>query len=338
MFGLLYMQEKESTQNFSEDWLLLSQVRLASENILVTLNLKKISEQKRSQWQEFVSKNCVEFINGGPNVPIFISEDEEAKLEECRDNVYQDKIIELKCDVFNVSRKAPFTVDEMTKRIESVVKSFQDKTEKKVFIGEIHDWDQERKKDLRREYPVAINFSKVLTALSLGVSSRYLITNKDKELRSWLEAQELTSVGVEDIFSKSLELQEGDIYRALLSIENVLSEFWKSPNRNNIVQTTKLKSITNHCPGAKPEDVFGSWYHMFGMMLYGCVSGPIRADVVGLTEAAGGRVLDLKGVKKEGESVFLHLLIGSDPQEEKINRNSGNVGHRLCRSVRRGEL
>jgi hypothetical protein len=337
IFGSLYEQSKPIIQNHLEDVALLNRARMSRENLLNELNVKTIDEAQRSEQVQWLEKNCSEFLPKKKAGPIYASQEQVEDLEKCRSQLYDEKLEELKCDIFNVSRKAPFKTKELTNELMAQIKKFEEAQKTKSFVGEFHQWEKTEKKKLVAQFPPSLVFSKILTALALGVTSKYLMTEKDQELREWLEKQSLVSVSPTDLFYQSLVLQNGDVYKALLSIENVLSEFWKSPNRNAIVQTTSLMSITNHCPGETKEDVFGSWYHMFGMMLYGCVHGPVAAQIVGRTEAAGGRILDAKSVKKNGQSVLLHLLIGSDPQEEKINRLSGLVGNQVCRQVKNSE-
>ena len=108
----------------------------------------------------------------------------------------------------------------------------------------------------------------------MGATARYMMTPMDKKLRAWIKRQRFSSLEPEDVLRKSLELQKGDLYKAILSIENVLSEYWLVPNRGNLKQTSSLRSITNVCD-SKKDDVFGSWYHLFGTMLLGCVEGPL---------------------------------------------------------------
>ena len=190
---------------------------------------------------------------------------------------------------------------------------------------------------------------KLLATLAMGATSRFMATEQDQELRSWILDQPISSILPEDIFRESLRLQNGDIYKALLSIENVLSEYWLAPNRQHLKQTAALRSITNYCPGTKmidgdyggsrdtlnSDDVFGSWYHLFGTMLLGCVEGPVLSTIVGKTESMGGRVLDIKKAKQQGHNLAYHMVRGTDPQEEKINARGGRIGHGICKNAPR---
>ena len=58
--------------------------------------------------------------------------------------------------------------------------------------------------------------------------------------------------------------------------------------------------------------------------------GGIKANIVGRVESIGGRMLDIRSMKRKK---LIHLLIGSDPQEEKINRYGGVIGNNICKSL-----
>ena len=121
----------------------------------------------------------------------------------------------------------------LTLKLKKVIKEYEKKNKKKVFRSKPHTWASEKRGQfIIQKFPSSIAFSKLLTSLSLGVTSRFMITEKDQELREWIKRQKYISVLPEDLFRKSLELQEGDIYKAILSIENVLSEYWKDKKRN----------------------------------------------------------------------------------------------------------
>ena len=198
-----------------------------------------------------------------------------------------------------------------------VIRKYEKKNNQKVFLSRPHTWNKKEGSITLPRFD-----TKLLTSLALGVTNRFMMTPNDKKLRRWLESRPYLSVTPDKLFKKSLELSKGDIYKALLSIENILSEFWKDKKRYQLRQTASLSSITNHCPGLGREDIFGSWYHLFGVMLLGCVEGGLKANLVGRIENLGGRVLDLK---QAGEHKLLHLLIGSDPQEEIINKRGGII-------------
>jgi hypothetical protein len=113
--------------------------------------------------------------------------------------------------------------------------------------------------------------SKLLVALANGDSSRILATTKENDLLNWVLDQKERSVSIHEIFEKSYALNQGDIYRSLLTIENVLSEDFYSRHRQNLTMSTKMSKIINHRGGN--FDLYGAWYHLFGMLTYGFDSG-----------------------------------------------------------------
>ena len=94
-------------------------------------------------------------------------------------------------------------------------------------VGQVHDWSPE----IREAFPrhMTMRFSKLLTCLALGVSSKYLVTGQEQSLRAFLLLQENNTVTFEKIFRQSYRLNQGNIYLSLLTIENLLSANWKAP-------------------------------------------------------------------------------------------------------------
>ena len=164
----------------------------------------------------------------------------------------------LKCKTDKAIRKSFIKKDQLTNDLKEVIENFERKHSKGAFLSKPHLWSKATRMPAKR-----FN-TKLLTALAMGVTNRFMMTPNDRELRKWIEDQSFSSITPKDLFEHSLELSGGDVYKALLSIENVLSEFWKDKNRENLRATASLSSITNFCPGERPEDVFGSWYHLFG--------------------------------------------------------------------------
>ena len=279
----------------------------------------------------------------------YLTESESLELEACRFEQNKDRFEELDCETGKIIRKSPVQVKDYTIKFNIAIREYERESGNTVFRSKPHQWSKNDKGKLLKKFPAASVISKLLATLAMGATSRFMMTEHDKELRHWIMSQPISSLGPEDVLSKSLELQNGDIYKAILSIENVLSEYWLSPNRQHLKQTASLKSITNYCPntptldgghagarkGLNSDDVFGSWYHLFGTMLLGCVEGPVVATLVGKTESVGGRILDVKKAKEQGHNLAKHLIIGSDPQEEKINKRGGRIGHNICKHTPR---
>ena len=109
------------------------------------------------------------------------------------------------------------------------------------------------------------------------------------DLYNWMVAQTEGSLELVDVFRKSYRLNNGDIYKTLMTIENVLAHQWHNPKRESLTINSRLKPITSgHEYG---EDKFGTWYHLFEIMLYGYVEGGVRAHIIGRVEALGSKML-----------------------------------------------
>ena len=337
MFGHFYRQQNYQIESHQGDLIMASLGNRYSETLLSTLKLKKINEEKRQLDMAWIRENCSPFIQNANEISdqfndLLMSEADRAESEKCRLEKNHDNFNQLECELGKVIRKSPVNVKEYTKNFKAVMREYEKESGKKIYRSKEHHWSKKNKKELLKKFPAAVVIPKLLAGLALGATSRFMMTPQDAVLRTWISAQPMSSLMPEDLLKKSLELQDGDIYKALLSIENVLSEFWLFADREQIRQTASLHIITNTCD-PKSEDVFGSWYHLFGTMLLGCVKGPIISTIIGKTESLGGRVLDLKSAKKKGHNLAYHMIFGTDPQEEKINARGGKIGHRICNGI-----
>jgi hypothetical protein len=147
-------------------------------------------------------------------------------------------------------------------------------------VGEPHNWNPDFLKG--RVNPP---FSKLLVALANGDTRRIMPTGQEDKLSEWIIAQETRSLSIHEMFGKSYEINGGNIYETLLTIENVLSEnfYLGGPNREKLTISTKLEKIINHTGGE--FDLFGPWYHLFGMLLYGYAEGSgLKATLMGKIE------------------------------------------------------
>tara|TARA_B100000927_G_scaffold186505_1_gene150290 strand:+ start:631 stop:1704 length:1074 start_codon:yes stop_codon:yes gene_type:complete len=324
MFGYFFRQEKYSTQNEKEDEILRNLTLGHFSSFLKHFKIRKKNKRLNDQYVRQIKKDCPTYKAVYNDKRNYTSDSTENILNQCRQELVDFKAEKLGCKINKALRKSPVKVKKYTKMFKKVIQKYEKKHGQKVFLSRPHTWSNNERRPLLPRFD-----SKLLTSLALGVTNRFMMTPHDKVLRNWLERQSYLSVTPEKLFKKALDLSKGDVYKALLSIENVLSEFWKDKKRHQLRQTASLSSITNHCPGLGREDIFGSWYHFFGVMLLGCVEGEIKANLVGRVENLGGRVLDIKHTK---ENKLIHLLIGSDPQEEIINRRGGIIGHKVCKN------
>lgn len=211
-------------------------------------------------------------------------------------------------------RRPPFSSKHLLRMLKQVI---VEERQRGVLptAGEIHQWSPQHKRELRREFWILARFSKVLVALTRGVSSSFLVTGTESQLIDYLITRPTQSVTIEEMFRTSLRINQGNVYLTLLTIENVLSRYWTDPQRDKRLVTTKLKDITNY---HYKTDKFGAWYHLFGMMLYGYVEGAFRARLVGGTETVGSQILS--GFEDER-------------QETYINARGGRIGARLRRFI-----
>jgi hypothetical protein len=161
-------------------------------------------------------------------------------------------------------------------------------------------------------------FSKLLVALASGDTSRFMPTMKEKPLMEWILDQKDRSVTIHGIFEKSFILNQGNVYKTLMTIENVLSEnFYLGEMRERLTSTTKLSKIINHTGGQ--FDLYGPWYHLFGMMLYGYAEG-------------SGLEAKLMGMIETGTSLFYKER---NDRQENYMIAGGKIGARLKRAVKK---
>jgi hypothetical protein len=181
-------------------------------------------------------------------------------------------------------------------------------------LGEPHTWNPDFLKG-RMNPP----FSKLLVALANGDTRRIMPTGFEDKLSDWILKKETRSLSIHEMFEKSYELCDGNIYEAFLTIENVLSEnfYLGGPNREKLTISTKLEKIINHTGGE--FDLFGPWYHLFGMMLYGFADGSgFKATLMGKVEMGTALFYDEYNDKQES-----YMIAG------------GSIGAKLKKQVKR---
>jgi len=164
-------------------------------------------------------------------------------------------------------------------------------------------------------------FSKQLMALAIGRGDQFTPSGDEAALNHWIHAQPDFSIEPASLFRKAYQLAEGDVLRAVRAIENVLSRYWTERDRGSISHVRKLRPITQTL--GSEEDVFGTWYHLFGTLLHGLSTDiPFEARTVAEIESFGSLILS-----------------GFEPerQENRINRAGARVGSRLQRSLEREE-
>lgn len=197
------------------------------------------------------------------------------------------------------SHLSPINPAELASKIVSIIEE-EEKNGVAFKKGEKHRWSPyfKQKRGLISDERMKSLFSKILMTLAGGKSSHVLITGKEAELKQELESMPDRSVTPEELFRLSYKKAEGDLYKTLLTIENVLSAHWRTPNRQQLLLTTKLKPFSRVF--GSEGDVFGHWYHLFGITFFGSVEGKTMALFAAKTESVGSLILSKgKGEKQE---------------------------------------
>lgn len=127
----------------------------------------------------------------------------------------------------------------------------------KMSFGSIHKWHS------FATFPFA---SKIILALGTASSSRFMYVGKEEKLILWIKTQPDKSITIQKLFDKSYDLNQGNLYLTLLTIENVLSDATFEKNREHTAVNQKLADLY-----VKSPNKFGDWYHFFGTMLAGYV-------------------------------------------------------------------
>ena len=303
---------------------------------LLKLKLKPIDKNKL-----MAAKECAQYLfKLGPDVLpelghsdlYFQSEDFENDrkllLEVLSEFTNEDKkkVLDLfeKGKIVIEGRQDPFHSKELSQKLVDVILEEEKKGISPRF-GEIHRWSEEFKSQRTgfKEHFKSLP-SKILTVLSGGKSAALLKAGPEEDLRQFILIQDDLSLVPSELFRKSYQLNQGNIYLSLLTIENVLSEHWLHPTRHQLKQTNKLKPIGKVF--GSHGDVFGHWYHLFGMIYYAFAEGAFMAKLSGKTEALGSLVLSgFKGEAQENRMNMLGAEVGVLMRKFILAREKGEV-------------
>ncbi|MCX5791556.1 MAG: hypothetical protein NTY45_04955 [Elusimicrobia bacterium] len=217
-------------------------------------------------------------------------------------------------------RVNPFKVNEMVKMLLQIMKeeAAGGITPK---LGTPHTWSPEFTAYCREKGEVIpLTFSKLLVALASGVTSRHFRTGQEEALIGYVLSRPDGSVTMDEMFRASYRLNGGEFYLTILTNLNILSDYWRHPQRDELAVTRKLAAISNFYQGK--GDKYGAWYHFQGIMLYGYVQGGLRAWLVGNIESAGSHVLS------HGQD---------EQQEDYVNSTGGKVGAKIAGALKKKE-
>lgn len=301
--GYIYQQDSYNLNDPKGDILLLWTARQIHEYVGGNLkgNQKEILEKRQSKISELLAK-YPQYSPKEETVNIVIKDHETVNKE------HEPIVLE--------GHKAPFKIKNVSLMLQQVI---IEEIERGIIpkTGDIHEWSPEIRKELKKEFFLFGRMSKLLLALSRGVTSFYMVSGTEEELKSYIISRPDNSINLEEMFRASYRINKGDVYLSLLTIENVLSRFWSSPQRSKRLISTKLKHIINFNYSA---DKFGAWYHLFGMMLYGYASGGPKASIVGNLETLGSQIMS---------------RFQDERQENYINAKGGPIGGRLKRFIKK---
>lgn len=185
--------------------------------------------------------------------------------------------------------------------------------------GEFHRWSHETLK--KHRFNMVTKFDKILVALALGVTYHVMFTGEEERLKEYLLTQEDKSVPFHELFRISYRLNNGNVYLAILTMENLFSRNWKSPHRDNLPHFKKLIPMISHFN--EGGDSYGSYYHFLGVLLYGYVKGEFSARTVGFIEGVGSQILS---------------KFQDEKQENFANKMGGIIGAKLRKTLRKDKF
>ena len=183
--------------------------------------------------------------------------------------------------------------------------------------GEPIQWSKEFEGCVGKKFAPLTKFSRTLSVLAIGMGMYHTPTGKEGDLYNWMMAQADGSVEPAALFRQALRLNQGDVYRTLLSIENLLSRAWLLPDRDRLAQTRKLRPFTRTIGPA--ADTYGSWYHLFGTMLHGYSSNLASALPVSVMEGVGSVILSGQVEVQEGKIGRAGALVGANLRRSMTN-------------------
>ncbi len=209
----------------------------------------------------------------------------------------------------------PIRVDAFVAMLLQVIR--EESSRRPPRAGEIHAWSDEYRCGHYRR--ALFRGSKLLGALGRGDTWRYLRTNHDDAFRAWLSQQAPYGVSPDKLFREAYRRADGDVYLALLSIQNVFARYWTVPKRDDLKHVASLAPVFHQL--GVGADHMGPLYHFWGMVLYGYAEGAIASSLIGRIEGIGSQIMS-RGVPER--------------QEDHANLTGGWIGAALRKAVAKG--
>ncbi len=314
-----YQQESLMLQDLQGDYTLAKSYKQTIHNLLTELKLKKAAEieQLPKEIEQLYSDMHPSKTNLNTNnydlydQRIDSEEIESLDLNE-KDEALAKKLIGKK--IYIEGKRKPFKINKMMNMLKQVMYEEYINHNTAPSLGQFHEFHPTFKEKYKKVLPAPLrSFNKIFLCLAKGVTSKFLFTENEETLLAWILQQPIDSISIESFFRKSYQLNRGNLYLTLLTIENILSYNWKSSHedRESRQVTLRLKRITHYIGNG---DKFGHWYHFFGIMLYGIYKGRLNAQFVAEVESLGS---------------FILSKFKNEQQENMINRFGAIVGARL---------
>jgi hypothetical protein len=316
-----YQQNKLILLDLQGDYTLAISYFETINNLMAALKIKKPQELEKLPHeveQLFFNMHPAETNLNTNNYQLYDPELDEEEIESLGLNPKDKKLTQhlIGEEILIEGKKKPFKTKKILNMFKQVMYEEFKNNNIKPTLGEFHEFHATFKEKYKNVLPFTLRFfNKIFLSLAKGVTSKFMFTEQEKNLLTWILQQPVNSISIEAMFRRSYQLNQGNIYLTLLTIENILSYNWKSTSddRESREVTLRLKRITHYIGKG---DKFGHWYHLFGIMLYGLYKGRITAQFVAETESLGSLILS---------------KFKNEKQENMINRFGAIIGARLQR-------
>jgi hypothetical protein len=220
------------------------------------------------------------------------------------------------------SKKKPLHLKAFMAQMSQIFKKYE--LQFTPSYGNPYQWSYEFKEEFSKEYPFYVKRGRLLMALASGESIRFMKTGKESALHFKMMSYPEHSLLPHDVFEISYVLSKGNVYEALLTIQNLLSYHWQTRNRQRIDYLSRFIPITMQI--GDREDVFGTWYHLFGAMLYSYATTRVEGTFIMGTEVVMSNLYDRLVQRKR-----------PDKQENHINYQGVRLGVELRQAIKKNK-